>query len=659
MVIFILTIFKYLGKGEKMKNRILYTAILLFGLLMIAIAQEPISIRSQSLGNVIEDDWDLIYDPIELRFVNGNHFFTNMADFNEMDNDVMVSNPMEPTFLPMDFTTTNNKSGYPNDFSKELPIGFAFKNPIFGFLKHAFLLRLKNSKEAESANNGYGEYEYDSSNYYDGDNDGLYDSKTLSSGKYINYDIDRRTAFILNNNLKMGPMTFGWELVADHQFSEDDEALTEMGVATFGDLLHGTGSSAGNNPWDSWNNSLVNYGFDESTTHYLIEDDFFDYTSLENGSFLTIEEDSYAKSHMAFMMDLGLELRADLINQALLDGRIKTNDYYSGDYTKYDDADMQDYEAGTITETYKRLTGGDGSVHKLGGSVKGVFDKRDKRKNDGFWQLGAMLGTSLGNYESSSYNQLDWTKNRVYSDTTNLDWRETRAEHQLVSDAGNYDGSSMDIFGRLHVPIGKIINLGIGGFYNYNKTTRNTDYISETTTATEYIYNGSFDDSQDYTSTANKKLVADRTYETQYATYRIPVGLEFRMPKDALTDNDLFSLRNFSFRIGTTFISSHTIINDKHQITDFHPQITTTEYGDGDVNIDINDTYYTSTSIRTENIIGEKQFSAGIGYRHSENLQIDLGGYGGEDVAFVGISFTVKLDIIEKPINPPDKLNEE
>ena len=39
--------------------------------------------------------------------------------------------------------------------------------------------------------------------------------------------------------------------------------------------------------------------------------------------------------------------------------------------------------------------------------------------------------------------------------------------------------------------------------------------------------------------------------------------------------------------------------------------------------------------------------------------QIDLGGYGGEEVSFVGISFTVKLDIIEKLINPPARSNEE
>ena len=619
-----------------MKKTILFASFFMLWFSMIVNAQEPISVRSQSLGNVIEDDWDLIYDPIELRFVDGMYFFTNLADFN------------------FDIDTTGETTQIRNKFLEEFPIGISFKNPLFGFVTHSFLLRLKNSRRAENANGGDGEYEYNTSYYSDNDGNGLYDTKTLTSGKYINYDIDRRTALVLNNNLKMGPMTFGWKLAYDYKKSKEDEAQTEMGVSGFGDLLHG--ASGGYWIWDPWYGQIwvegFSYGFDESTTHYLMEDEYADYTYSENGSFLTTEEDSYVKSHMAFMMDIGLELRADLINQTLLDGRIETNDYYSGDYTKYDDADMQDFEAGTITETYKRLIGGDGAIHKLGGSVKGVFDKRDKRKNDGFWQAGAMLGTSLGNYESSSDNHLNWTKNRTYSDSVNSDWSETYAKHDLVSDAGDYDGSSMDIFGRLHVPIGEIINFGIGGFYNYNKTTRNTDYISETTIATEYIYNGSFDDSQDNTVTINSKLVADRTYETIYATYRIPVGLEFRMPKDDLSQNDPFSLRNFSFRIGTTFISSHTIVNDKHQITDSHPQTTITEYGDGNVNIDIYNNYYTSTSTRTENIKGKKRFSAGIGYRHSENLQIDLGGYGDEEDFFIGISFTVKLSSIEKPINP-------
>ncbi len=65
-----------------MKKTILITALFIIGLATFGNAQEPTSIRSQSLGNIIQDDWDLIYDPIELRFVDGMYFFTNLADFN-------------------------------------------------------------------------------------------------------------------------------------------------------------------------------------------------------------------------------------------------------------------------------------------------------------------------------------------------------------------------------------------------------------------------------------------------------------------------------------------------------------------------------------------------------------------------------------------------
>jgi hypothetical protein len=352
---------------------------------------------------------------------------------------------------------------------------------------------------------------------------------------------------------------------------------------------------------------------------------------------------------MAFMMKIGLEFRADLINQILTDGKVETNDHYSGEYTTYDDADMLGFETGIITETYNELINGNGSVHKLGGSVKSVFDPRDERKNDGFWQAGAMLGTSLGDYESSSGNHFEGTINRVYSDSTNSDWSETYTKQEIISDAGDYKGSSLDIFGRLQIPIGETINFGIGGYFNYHKTTRSTDYNSETNEITEILYNY---EHYDYKLTNHSKLIADRTYESIYSGYKIPVGLEFRMPKDDLSQHDSFSLRNFSFRIGTTFFSTRTIINDKHQITESLPYTTTYESGDGNVTIDIDNNHFTSTSIRTENIKGKKRFSAGIGYRHSENLQIDLGGYGDEEDFFVGISFTVKLSSIEKPINP-------
>lgn len=117
------------------------------------------------------------------------------------------------------------------------------------------------------------------------------------------------------------------------------------------------------------------------------------------------------------------------------------------------------------------------------------------------------------------------------------------------------------------------------------------------------------------------------------------------MPKDDLSANDPFSLRNFSFRIGTIFISTKTIINGKKQVTDSYPYTTVIEYENGNVEVDYDDNYYVSTSENSEDIVGKKRFCGGIGYHHSDNLQINLGGYIDEDGEnyFIGISFTVRM----------------
>ncbi len=586
-------------------------------------AQEPISIRSHSLGNIIQDDWDLIYDPIELRFVDGTHFFTNLSDFNSSYEDT---------------NTTWKEQNTP--FLKELPLGLSFKNPFVKNLKHSFLIRLRDSKESENANAGKGEYEVKSANYYDTDADGLYDNKRLFTGKYINYDISKRTAFILNNNYIYGDYTIGLKFAMDNQKTEKDEANRDMGIWDFGGYL--------------WGVNAGDYGFDETTTNYLMEEEYSDYAYSEKGKFSTTNETSNVKFNIAVMKQFEFkkikpELRLDIIHQNLVNGKEETDDFYSGSYTELgipDSLGNQDEENGTITDYYKRTMDEDnGSATQIGFSIKNVFDKRKERKNCGFWELGFRFGFSSGDYESSKDDKLNYEQNMDYADTSYVNWNRVSSEHTYVNDKGDYDGSNANLYGKLHIPFSELINFGIGAFYDYQVMTRETDYIEETNNRTEYTEGGSFDDGNDSIRTENSKLTADRTYEKQIYEYRIPVGLEFRMPKKDLSNNDAFGLRNFSFRIGTTFISTTTIVNDKKQITDSYPYTTVTEYGDGDVIVNTDDNYYASTSEHSEDTVGKKIFSGGIGYNHSDNLKINLGGYIDEHCEnyFIGISFSVRM----------------
>ena len=69
-----------------MKKLILFLIITLVSITIVlgqAInleVQRPQSFRSQALGGTVDDDLDLVYDPIELRFVSGIRLYTNLSN---------------------------------------------------------------------------------------------------------------------------------------------------------------------------------------------------------------------------------------------------------------------------------------------------------------------------------------------------------------------------------------------------------------------------------------------------------------------------------------------------------------------------------------------------------------------------------------------------
>ena len=65
---------------------ILFTAVLIVDLITLVNAQAPISFRSNALGGIINDDLDLIYDPIELRFVGRKYELTGNGIYDVGEN---------------------------------------------------------------------------------------------------------------------------------------------------------------------------------------------------------------------------------------------------------------------------------------------------------------------------------------------------------------------------------------------------------------------------------------------------------------------------------------------------------------------------------------------------------------------------------------------
>jgi hypothetical protein len=116
------------------------------------------------------------------------------------------------------------------------------------------------------------------------------------------------------------------------------------------------------------------------------------------------------------------------------------------------------------------------------------------------------------------------------------------------------------------------------------------------------------------------------------------------MPDSDLSLNDGFGLRNFVFRLGSTFILNSENIEDTYNVVENLPNYMITEYGDGSINEEHDsENTFTSEKTITKRTESAKRFSAGIGYKHSQNVSIDLGAYydyDTEDYSF-GIAFTL------------------
>ena len=78
----------------------------------------------------------------------------------------------------------------------------------------------------------------------------------------------------------------------------------------------------------------------------------------------------------------------------------------------------------------------------------------------------------------------------------------------------------------------------------------------------------------------------------------LPIALEFKMPDSDISPNDAFGLRNFVFRLGSTFILSSEYMENTYNIVENLPNFVVTEYGNGTYN-EVHESENTFTSEKT------------------------------------------------------------
>ncbi len=555
-----------------MKKILIITVLTLLSFSM-ANAQSS-SFRNLALGTIIDDDLDLVKDPIELKFVEGSRLYTNLSNLVNTNEEIIANNSND-TFL----------------------IGYSTKNPfIENFWNSVFIefqktkianpIQIDSDLDGTNDNFGNGLLNTEFTGYYDITGDDIYDFIRQISQERSDYDEVNQVEFALNNTFDAGNFILGAKFHFS-SYSSDEDITYDMNYIDH-DIV------------EDFDDYTVNQ-LDDSSNHYL--NSFFD-----------------LQTSILFPDIRGYEIRGDFIfmhqNYSF---DVQTNDYYREDFFDFNIPDIEDYY---VTEDLsKNIIERPGNAFTLSSSMRKTFVKAAQRKNDGFWKLGG--GITLGSYDYSDLDEVTLTYTEKYFDGLGIggmDYLQTDTENALINDNGTQNTTQFSLKGKLNYPFNEKVYFGLGLNYDYQILKRETDFEESITNTYEYEILDEVSTAADYITTETYSITADRTLEQNISEFYVPVGIEYKF-----TNNNKWDLR-----FGSVFRSTCTTTNDAKEIKNASPITTETVYGDGSVDINIDDNTYDSTSEQTNITNSSTNYYYGLGFRPTDNLQIDLLGFLGE-----------------------------
>ncbi|MCK5051590.1 MAG: hypothetical protein KAS53_07690 [Candidatus Cloacimonetes bacterium] len=553
-------------------KKILIITVLTLLLFSLANAQVA-SFRHLALGTIIDDDLDLVKDPIELKFVEGSRLYTNLSNLVSTNEEIMANNSND-TFL-IGYST---KSPFIENFWNSVFIEFQktkVANPI----------QIDSDLDGVDDNFGHGLLNTEFTGYYDITGDDIYDIIRQISQERSDYDEVNQVEFALNNTFDAGNFIIGAKFHYS-SYTSDEDITYDMNYI-YHDIVE---------DFDDYTENQL----DDSSNHYL--NSFFD---LQTSILLPDVR--------------GYEIRGDFIfmhqNYSF---DVQIDDYYREDFFDINIPDIEDFN---ITEDVsKNITELPGNAFSLGTSMRKTFVKAAQRKNDGYWKIGG--GITLGSYDYSDLDEVTLTYTEKYFDGLGIggvDYLQTDTENALINDNGTQNTTQFSLMGKLNYPFNEKVYFGLGLNYNYQILKRDTDFVESIENTYEFEILDEESTVADYITTETYSITADRTYEQYTSEFYVPVGIEYKF-----TNNNKWDLR-----FGSIFRSLCTTINDAKEIKDASPITTETIYGDGSVDIDIDDNTYDSTSEQTNSTNSSTNYYYGLGFRPTDNLQIDLLGFFG------------------------------
>jgi hypothetical protein len=580
-----------------MKNLVYVLIILLIGFLQISNAQEPVSFRSSALGGIIDDDLDLVYDPIELSFVKGIRVYTNLSNL------------------------TSNQEQLLNGISdNEFLFGVSANNPFLKSLWTSALIRFSIAQNSNAVNidsdldgwndkYGDGILESNFTAFLDNDADADYDVQRVIFQRKTDINQNNNRSFILNNALELDNIVLGLKFVYGSYNLESTVASWYHGMlGTGANVLSPVSSGAAD--------------FNRSVRNNLIAEDYTDNIWSEDGDFKTDNNSNYFNIGVSCLLKnfRNYEIRGDLFynhDNSLYD----VNDKYSGKY-EYFDPNIPNYEDNySEKDSYKYKREENGGKIFLGVTLRKTFDKKEQRKDDGYWRVGAGMFFGSYDYTNATTSIFSSEKNKI-EDQPLSDHSIKITTDNITKDNGDKSVQNYMANIKVNYPFGERVYFGMGGYFNYTSTNRKTDFIESYDEVTNYTRIDNTSDYFDYVRTESESITADRTYDISNISFQAPVGVEYRF-----TENMKWSLR-----FGTIFNYYNQKIIDKKKITKSEPYTTVTNRGDGSSSTYKDDNEYASTKEETKTTSSNTVFSYGLGYNPTENLQIDLLGFFGNKI---------------------------
>jgi hypothetical protein len=265
----------------------------------------------------------------------------------------------------------------------------------------------------------------------------------------------------------------------------------------------------------------------------------------------------------------------------------------------------------------------------------------DERKNESYWSIGTHLEFGMYDYEYSNFDSHTETEDFFDGlDTLLVDYSTEYTELDDVSREGDDWEFNYKLNAKLNYKLDKNIYLGMGAFFNYSYSDRTYETVDEFESVETYELIDDIIDENDMQTTIAYLIKSDDERETSRTSIVLPVGLEYKLDKH----------NKWSTRFGAIFVNTSTIENYKTEITEAAPVITTTEYGDGSVDVEIADNTYESFSMQEKSSYSNTNYYYGLGFEPSDKMQIDFIGIFNTDygtlqdfIQGIRMSFTFKF----------------